>query len=279
MVASLRAARCRKVCFRDLRLVWLVAPMLAAAPQSANAQGGRNFSSYFLDVVPAKFVAAAFEQPYGRAVAAQFSAALTDSADPACLKAKAITTTQIEERARSMLTQRGAYVLERAVAMTDRAKFKSYLKARLGKDGAAELERLRNDPDVKAYRAVDEPAELAFITAYIVENINRYAIINRIELAKPISPIASDIASIDEADPTGKIDEKLKEMVAGDKSGKLARYLEMFAMAQKPFADAADMKTAMKFGPGELLARPGKDKTDLYNELVDLCVARPRRGE
>jgi hypothetical protein len=278
MVAPLRAARCRKVCFRDLLLLWLVAPVLAGAPQSASAQA-RDFSSYFLDVAPAKFVAAAFEQPYGRAVAAQFSAALIDGADPACLKAKTITTKQIEERARSMLTQRGAYVLERAAAMTDRAKFKSYLKARIGKDGVAELERLRNDPDVKAYRAVDEPAEMAFIAAYIVENITRYAMINRIELPRPISPIASDIASINEADPTAKIDAKLKEMVAADKSGKLARYLEMFAMAQKPFADAADMKTAMKFGPGELLARPGKDKTDLYNELAELCVARPRRGE
>ena len=277
MVASLRAALCRRVCFRHLLLLWLVAPGLAAAPQSANAQG-RNFSSFFLDVVPAKFVAAAFEQPYGRAVAAQFSAALIDSADPACLKAKAITTQQIADRARSMLTQRGAYVLERAAAMHDRAKFKNYLKARIGKDGVAELERLRNDPDVKAYRAVDEPAELAFIAAYIVENIFRYAMINRIEFAKPISPIASDIASINEVDPTEKIDARLEEMVAADKSGKLARYLEMFEMAQKPFADAHDIKIAMKFGPGELLARPGKDKSDLYNELVDLCVARPRRG-
>lgn len=278
MVAPLRSALCRRVCFRDLLpLVWLVALGLAGAPQSANAQG-RNFSSFFLEVVPAKFVAAAFEQPYGRAVAAQFSAALIDSADPACLKAKAITTQQIADRARSMLTQRGAYVLERAAAMNDRAKFKSYLKARIGKDGVAELERLRNDPDVKAYRAVDEPAEHAFIAAYIVENIANYAMINRVELAKPISPIASDIASINAVDPTEKIDEKLKEMVANDKSGKLARYLEMFEMAQKPFADAHDIKIGMKFGPGELLARPGKDKSDLYNELVELCVARPRRG-
>jgi len=277
MVAPLRAALCRRVYFRGLLLVWLVAPGLAGAPQSANAQG-RDFSSFFLEVAPAKFVAAAFEQPYGRAVAAQFSAALTDSADPACLKAKAITTKQIEDRARSMLTQRGTYVLERAVAMNDRAKFKSYLKARIGKDGVAEFERLRNDPDVKAYRAVDEPAEHAFIAAYIVENIFRYAMINRIELARPISPIASDIASINAVDPTEKIDARLEEMVAADKSGKLARYLEMSAMAQKPFADAHDIKIAMRFGPGELLARPGKDKSDLYNELVDLCVARPRRG-
>jgi hypothetical protein len=101
-------------------LVWPI----AGAPQSANAQG-RNFSSYFLDVVPAKFVAA-FEQLYGRAVVAQFSAALTDSADPECLKAKAMTTQQIAERARSMLTQRGAYVLE--AAMTDRTKFNDYLR-------------------------------------------------------------------------------------------------------------------------------------------------------
>jgi hypothetical protein len=166
-------------------------------------------------------------------------------------------------------------MLERLISMTDRAAFKSYLRARIGSEGVAELERLRTDPAVRAYRAVDEPAELAFIAAYIVENIDRYTRISRITLARPISPMAADIASIQNADPTDKIDAQLKEMVANDKSGALARYVEITALAQKPFRDAADMKAATKFGPGELMARPGKDRRDLQNELAKLCVGKP----
>jgi hypothetical protein len=243
-------------------------------PQLAIAQS-RNFSTYFLDVVPSKFVAAALAQPYGQAVVMQFAAALNDSADPACLRAKSMTTEQLTARARAMLLERGTYMLERLISMTDRAAFKNYLRARIGSEGVTELERLRANPDVRAYRAVDEPAQLAFIAAYIVENIDRFMRINRIKLARPISPMASDIASIQSADPTDKIDARLKEMVANDKSGAVARYVEITAFAQKPFADAADMNVAKKFGPGQLMARPRKGQWDLQDELAKLCVAPP----
>lgn len=274
MRVSLPSAKCRILPLRTLLLQLLVVLSVATTLQSAIAEG-RDFSAYFLEVVPAKFVAAALAQPYGQAVVTQFAAALSDSADPACLAAKKITKEQLADRARALLLQRGTYMLERLISMTDRAAFKSYLRARIGSEGVAELERLRTDPTVRAYRAVDEPAELAFIAAYIVENIDRYTRISRITLARPISPMAADIASIQNADPTDKIDAQLKEMVANDKSGALARYVEITALAQKPFRDAADMKAATKFGPGELMARPGKDRRDLQNELAKLCVGKP----
>jgi hypothetical protein len=253
-------------------LPFLVLFSSGTTPQLATAQG-RDFSTYFLDVAPSKFVTAALTQTYGQAVVTQFATALNDSADPACLRAKNMTTEQLTERARAMLLERGRYMLERLIAMTDRAAFKNYLRARIGSEGVAELERLRINPDVRAYRAVDEPAQLAFIAAYIVDTINRFMRINRIKLARPISPMASDIASIQSADPTDKIDAQLKEMVANDKSGALARYVEITGLAQKPFADAADMNLARKFGPGQLMARPRKDQWDLQDELAKLCVA------
>jgi hypothetical protein len=253
-------------------LLPLLAMLSVATPQSALAQG-RDFSSYFLDVVPSKFVAAALADPYGQAVVTQFAAALGDSADPACLQAKKMTKEQLSGRARALLQERGALMLERLISMTDRAAFKNYLHARIGTEGAAEFERLRGDPAVRAYLAADEPAEHVFIAQYIVENIQRYAKISRISFAKPFSPMDSDIPSLDSVDPTDKIDAALKKLVADDTSGMLARYLEMTAMAQKPYRDAANMDLAMKFGPGELLARKGRDNQDLYNELVELCVA------
>ena len=259
---------------RQFLLPLLVVFSVTSMPPSANAQG-RDFSSYFLDIVPSEFVAAAFAQPYGQAVATQFAAALSDSADPACLQAKKMTKKQLEGRARAMLLERGAYMLERLISMTDRGAFKSYLKARIGNDGIAEFERLRSDPTVRAYLAVDEPAEHAFIAQYIVEMIVRYAKIMRISFASPFSPLGSEIPSLENVDPTGKIDVALKKMIADDASGVLARYVEMTAIAQKPYRDAVNMDLARKFGPGELLARRGRDNKDLNNELVDLCVAKP----
>jgi hypothetical protein len=256
-------------------LLPLLAMLSVAMPQPAIAQS-RDFSSYFLNVEPAKFVAAALAQPYGQAVVAEFAAALSDSADPACLKAKKITKEQLNGRARALLQERGALMLERLISMTDRAAFKNYLHARLGSEGVAEFERLRTDPAVRAYLAADEPAEHVFIAQYIVENIQRYARISRISFAKPFSPMAADIPSLDSVDPTDKIDAALKKLIADDTSGMLARYLEMTAIAQKPYRDAVNMERAQKFGPGELLARKGRDNKDLYNELVELCVARPQ---
>jgi hypothetical protein len=251
----------------------LLTLLSVAAPQSAIAQG-RDFSSYFLDVVPSKFVAAALAQPYGQAVVTQFAAALGDSADPACLQAEKMTKEQLSARARALLQERGALMLQRLISMTDRAAFKNYLHARIGREGVAEFERLRTDPAVRAYVAADEPAEHVFIVQYIVENIQRYATISRISFARPFSPLGSDIPSLGSVDPTDKIDAALKKLIADDTSGALARYLEMTAMAQKPYRDAANMELARKFGPGELLARKGRDNKDLTNELVELCVVR-----
>jgi hypothetical protein len=183
MRAPIASAKSRISTIRAL-LLPLLAMLSVAAPQSASAQS-RDFSAYFLDVVPSKFVAAAWAQPYGQAVVAQFAAALGDSADPACLQAKKITKEQLSGRAGALLQERGALMLERLISMTDRATFKKYLKARIGAGGIAEFERLRADPAVRAYVAVDEPAEHVFIAQYIVENIQRYAMIMRIGFANP----------------------------------------------------------------------------------------------
>jgi hypothetical protein len=230
--------------FGSASLFALLVSLIAATASSRATAQGRYFSAFFLDITPSKFVATAFERPYGKAVAAQFATALSDSADSECLKAKRISKEQLSRRAHAILLQRGTFMLDRLVKMTDRAKYDSYLRARIGRDGITEFDRLRNDPNVRAYRAIDEPAELAFIAAYIVENIDRYDTLTRIELARPISPMASDIQSIQEVDPSEKIDIKLKQMLDNDKTGVLARYVEITAMAKEPFRDATDMKLA-----------------------------------
>ncbi len=258
------------LCF-SVTLLALAVTLLPALAQS------RDYSTYdMFGAIRPEIVAAAFAQPYGRALAAQFATALTASADKRCLKTKGIAVAQLRNRARHMLLERGAYLIERASAMPDRVAFKDYLRARIGGEGVAEFERMPNDPVVQAYLKADEPAKLVFIANYVVENIRRYTMIARIELARPISPWERSFPSLDKLDPTDEIDRTLKQMVESDKTGVLARYLEMSVMAQNPHRDAISMDTAMKFGPGELMARPGKTNTDLYEAFVDLCVARPR---
>jgi|GEM_PF-3372449 len=249
---------------------------LAVTPLPALAQN-RDYSPYdMFGAIRPGMVAAAFAQPYGRALAAQFATALTASADKRCLKTKGIAVARLRDRARGMLLERGAYLIERASAMPDRVAFKDNLRARIGSEGVAEFERMPNDPVVQAYLKADEPAKFAFIAAYVVENIRRYTMIARIELARPISPWEKSLPSLDKLDPTEKIDRTLKQMVERDKKGVLARYLEITAIAYEPYRDAISRETAMKFGPGEWMARPGKTNTDLYEAFADLCVARPR---
>ena len=257
------------LCFSVTLLALVVTPLPALAQN-------RDYSTYdMFGAIRREMVAAAFAQPYGRALAAQFATALTASADKGCLKTKGISIARLQDRARGMLLERGVYLIERASAMLDRVAFRDYLRARISAEGVAEFERMPNDPLVQAYLKADEPAKLVYIAIYVVENIRRYAMIARIDLARPISPWEKSFPSLDKLDPTDLIDGTLKQMIESDKTGVLARYLEITVMAQKPYRDAS-MEKAMKFGPGELMARPGKANTDLYKAFADLCVVRPK---
>ena len=55
-------------------------------------------------------------------------------------------------------------------------------------------------------------------------------------------------------------------MIANDKSGVLALYLEMIAIAQKPYRDAVDMDLA-EIWPRNSWPRAGRDNQDHHNEF------------
>ena len=255
-----------------LQLLMLAA---ALAPCPAASQGG--LSVHFLDVVPAKVVPVAFEQPYGRALMTNFAVVMADTADPACLKTKHLTKDKVAERTRPLLLRRGTYLVQNVIGTVDRQTFRSYLRARIGTDGVAEFERLPSEPAVRDYRAAEEPALLAYVATYVLETMERYATIQRIKLARGISPYNMTDQAIPDMDPTDKVQAKLRDMVAADKSGVLARYAEMSTMAQKPLDDAM-LEKMRNMGVGELLAGPDKDRQGFYKDLVALCVAsRPGR--
>jgi hypothetical protein len=247
----------------------LAAMATAALAAPASAQGDLL---YFLDMVPAKIVPAAFEQPFGRALMIEFASVMADSADPSCLKTKQITKDKVAERARPILLRRGTYLVRNLIGTVDKPTFRTYLRARLGADGVADFERLPKHPAVREYRAAEEPARLAYVATYILETMDRYATIQRIKLARGISPLNMTNQSILGADPTDKVKARLVEMVAADRSGVVARYAEMTTMAQKPLDDAI-VEKMRNLGVGELLAGPDKDRQGFYNDMVALCVA------
>jgi hypothetical protein len=256
----------------------LIALFFALAPQPVEAQAKWRRGVVYLYVfgdeqAPAKLVAAAYAQPYGQAVIAHFASVMGDTADPACLTSKGLAKQQVVERARAFLPERGVYMVERHETMVDQAKFKDYLRARIGREGLAEFERLRGDPIVKAFMGANEPALLAEVASHVAENLARYALIMRIKFARSISPVEADIPSVEKVNPIPNVDVTLNRMIADDKSGTLERYLKLIAFAQQPHRDATNMDIARQFGPGDLLARPGKDREELHDALVQLCVA------
>ena len=158
----------------------LAAMAVLATSTPASTQGDLL---YFLDMAPAKVVPAAFEQPFGRALMTEFASVMAASADPGCLKTKQITKDKVAERALPILRRRGTYLVYNLIGTIDKPTFRTYLRARLGADGVADFERLPNKPAVREYRAAEEPARLAYVATYILETMDRYAAIQRINFS------------------------------------------------------------------------------------------------
>src|SRR5438874_13825789 len=97
--------------------IWLFvsAVGLGLAPQATAQRGGLPL--YFVDIVPAKVVPAAFEAPYGRVLMSEFAAVLSDSADADCLKANGASKQKVSEQARAILLRRGTYQMEKLVGL------------------------------------------------------------------------------------------------------------------------------------------------------------------
>lgn len=248
-----------------LALVWIIPGVKPSA-----AQGG--LPPYVVDMVPARDVPAAFAGPYGRAFVTEFATVVAESASPQCLAARKISKEQVADRARAFALRRGVYLWTRVAGTIDRAAYKSFLRARIGTEAVAELERLRDDPKVRAYLAAEEPARHAYVVGYVLETMERHNMIVRIKLVRGISPYSTTDRALMDADPTEKVEAELKRMVADDTSGVLSRYQDMTAAARKPFNDAIDDKVFLTHTVGQLLAGPDKDGDSFKRDLARLCV-------
>jgi hypothetical protein len=147
----------------------------------------------------------------------------------------------------------------------DRATFDAKLAARMGPDANAELGRLRNDPVVREYIALGRPAALAGVALLVLENLGRYALLQRIRFVRPVRPVEADNTALLAADPSEETYDKVEEFIAGNNSAALARYLELVEAAEDARKDSITLATALRLGPVQMMAGVGQD-------LAEVCV-------
>jgi hypothetical protein len=226
--------------------VSLALTIALAIASPARAQG---LLGMWLDP-PDKLVCEALDTAYARAILKTFAASVRRDGDPACLDAKALDDAALVAGGRVLLQRYGVQTMKIVDENIDRAAYQSALSASAGPNAAAEFERLKRDPGVKALIAFDRPARLAKAVDTILEQFDRYVLIARIKL-DPISPIARGEAARQDnpseamrANPTPAAEAAVQRFLERHPSPRIARYLDLLAAAEPVGA-----RSAAKLGP------------------------------
>lgn len=212
---------------------------------------------------PAAMTREAFASPYGRAVVAEFNNVLMAGADPACLQSKNIKPEQLAQRGDVFVTKWSVRAMETLASFINISIYETKFAQSAGVGAAAEFKRLEANPDVKRYIAIERPRRLAILVDYVMEQFERYALINRIKL-KPISPIATGDDKLMRANPTEKVEAELEQFLSANKSAQVRRYFEL--TEQSAAALAASLNTDQvrnNFSPTALFRGAEKDLTEL----------------
>lgn len=194
---------------------------ISAAPSSAPAA---PMGSPYLDGNPQETVAAAFSTPYGELLLKEFAVNLGDTADQGCLAANGLTKATLAAPARAILLRVGVQMYQRTAALVDPAFFKAKLDDLKGTGAHDELTRLADDPDVRAFNELARPRSLANAANVILENMDRYLVLRRITLKRPLSPLATGNQVLIDADPSDDIEDQLDDLVKDKDSPALNRY-------------------------------------------------------
>jgi hypothetical protein len=252
---------------RFMLLSFLAALIAVQAPRPAPAQPTVPFT--YLEGEPEQLVEAAFSAPFGRLLIAEFAAAIADSADAACLKANGIETPAIEGRARTIVVRHGAQFIRGYLSAVDRVAFKANLAKRMGAGAEAELTKLHNDPDVRAYLELAMPVRQAATALAVAETLGRNLLILKIKLSRRFDPIASGNQKLVDADPSNQVVDKLNALLANSKSAALTRYLKLTDAVQSALTESVNTNALLSMRTVDLM--PG-----LESDLADLCIRRSK---
>jgi len=214
--------------------------------------------------LPGPFVREALDQPYGRALITEFAKTVAQGADTACLQSKALDEGKLRERGRDLFQHYGTQSMETIIKNVDVRRAESKIVEHAGPKAAGELMRLRGDPTVKKYLALERPARLARVIGFVVENLDHYVLLNRIKL-KSFSPVATGNDELMRINPTEAAEEAMEKFVNDNKSRQFKRFYELSEVAGTAFIEAFNREVALKWGPNTFFR-------GVENDLAEICV-------
>ncbi|MCA1514772.1 hypothetical protein [Bradyrhizobium sp. NBAIM01] len=200
----------------------------------------------------------ALASPYGKALTAELGKSLRASSDPACLTDKGLAADQLEPRGRDIVIRWGTRMLEGASAFIDRQISDNPFA------GAAELESLKSNPDVKRYLAMEEPIRQAKILDLIFEHFDRYNVIARVKLGG-VYPLQTGNEALLRLNPTDATEERLETFARKSRSKALKRFLQL--SDQEAIAQSAAIRKASSPAPF-----PHTFFKGVETDLAELCI-------
>jgi hypothetical protein len=210
----------------------------------------------------------ALADAYGRAIAKEFGAILLASADQACLEAKGLDAARLQALGADLLVRYGQKLVDLPSAMVDDQAVGAELAVAAGPKALAELRGLARARSVQTFRDRGRPARLDRTVDLVAEHFDRYLALQRLALARPLSPLGSgstQLAELNRIEAAEAAAERYVRENKGDR--KLQRFV---ALAEQ--WDAAFMETLRK--------NPAARTTPLHaafkgveDELAAACVS------
>ena len=136
---------------------------------------------------PKDILEKAFASPFGRAIIAEFNMRMREGADPACLKAKPRADAEHAVQGEGFLTAWGLWALEQYFKRGGNKAIDATAEAVLAPT-AGQFRWMMSAPEVIRYRELERPVRQAEAIYYVVETIDRYILVQRLNM-QPVSPL------------------------------------------------------------------------------------------
>ena len=245
------------------RAIWVFSAV-AAVSGAARAE----LPSGYADRTPAQLARDAFDSDYGRLLVAELGGILRESADAECLRSRAMDGAVLEARGRDLLVRNATRFFQVGVDLIDPVKFEAAVAEHAGKNAKGELAALRADPDVKKYLELSEPATFAKLADQVAEQLDRHALLRRIQLKRPLSPLGTGNVALLQA--SEDLAEKAERFLDAQTSARFKRWLEINEAMVEALERATDREAFLRMGPIQMI--PGAEA-----DFAELCVFAGRR--
>lgn len=244
-----------------MRRVFVVAliAVFAASPAAAQIQNPTD--------PPGPLLRDAFASPYGKVFLVEFEAAVRRDAGAACLKSKGLDSGKVSERAQEIFLRYGTNAMEMVRQNLDLAAYEKRMAASGVSNARAEIEKLKQNPEVKRISDLERPVKLVRAVDFVLEQFDRYVLLNKIKLGSIAVASTGKFDLIKGVDPAEKNEEEIEKLIKESKTPEVKRFAELSEIVAAATLDAFDQKKALEWGPGTFFGGVEKD-------LAELCVTK-----